>query len=517
VDIGEVAADADQLRLVRCVDGVPLGVELLAARVARNGARALLDELRGSSSGMANVIGMGDVVDASSRVLDAASASLLAHLGDLPDGLSRALAASILSTDPDDSLRRLAGTGLAVRSRTDPPRWVAPDMVRDHLRVTSDREGAHRRAAAVLAHYADVQAQFLHGVEPVRSIEPPCVRERGNLVQAWQRRDGSLDPDTDARALLLLAGIDLHLEHTDPSLAEECDALRTTTPRAFAGWLEWIVARHLHRIGEQDAAISRAWSAVRTAREVGDRELESVCLTGIAHGLLMHGREHEALELARRASALAEDVVRTTPDRIDARKIAVEARRLLAACLCDCGRPNAEVAAEYEAALVEARALGRPQLVLPDLATWAADAGLASVAASSAEELRRCCAPDDVYDLAHADVADALRAWRRDDPESMSLHTHDALARFRVSGDLRWVGSCVWMLAECAALRGELATAATLLGVRLAAVRDPVGEPYAEALQDRLAAELGADVFDALVDEGRILGLDGGLRLVRSD
>ncbi len=451
VDIEEVA-EADQLRLVRCVDGVPLAVELLAARVASSGARALLDELGASPSGPARVLGMGEVVDASSRQLDDAAAA--------------------------------------------------------HERG--------RRAVAVLTHYASVQAHRLHGIEAISSLEPPCVQERGNLVRAWRHRDRGIDSEVETRALLLLAAVDVYLDLTEPALAQDCDEQRSTSSGALAGWLDMVVARHLHRIGEQDAAIARAWTAVHLAREVGDRQLESVCLRGIAHGLLMLDRAEDALELASEAAALAAEIVRVAPDRIDARKIGAEARRIVAACLCDCGRPDVDVAAEYEAALVEARALGRPQLVLPDLATWAAEAGLTFVAARAIDELRRCCRPDETYDLAHADVADALLARRRGDTDALELHAVDALLRFRASGDLRWVGSCVWMLAEGAVLRGDPRTAAVLLGVRLSVVPDPVGEPEAVLLERRLRAELGADPLDALVDEGRILGLDGGLRLVAS-
>lgn len=514
VDIEEVA-EADQLRLVRCVDGVPLALELLAARVASSGARALLDELGASPSGPARVLGMGEVVDASSRQLDDAAAALLVHLAELPDGLSRELAASLLAADPDEALRALAAAGLAVRTWSNPPRWVAPDMVRDHVRSAADHERG-RRAVAVLTHYASVQAHRLHGIEAISSLEPPCVQERGNLVRAWRHRDRGIDSEVETRALLLLAAVDVYLDLTEPALAQDCDEQRSTSSGALAGWLDMVVARHLHRIGEQDAAIARAWTAVHPAREVGDRQLESVCLRGIAHGLLMLDRAEDALELASEAAALAAEIVRVAPDRVDARKIGAEARRIVAACLCDCGRPDVDVAAEYEAALVEARALGRPQLVLPDLATWAAEAGLTFVAARAIDELRRCCRPDETYDLAHADVADALLARRRGDTDALELHAVDALLRFRASGDLRWVGSCVWMLAEGAVLRGDPRTAAVLLGVRLSVVPDPVGEPEAVLLERRLRAELGADPLDALVDEGRILGLDGALRLVAS-
>lgn len=486
-------------RLVAAVDCSPLGVEILAGRLADTSPSALLADVETTQGPRP----LDDMVAWSRERLSPPAAALLVHLGDLPDGIGSALARHLVGDAAPAAMLELVRSGLAHRTDRGGPVWSSPEMVRGHVRGTDTADGAGRWLP-VLEHYDAVHARCFHGFLPQRGERLDMVEGRANLVAVLACADGTATSDQKARLLMLLMAFDYELGISDPDVADQATRLTDAASVDLRGWLLAVRGRQLHRQNRPAPALAACDLAGALADHQRDHALAAVAHEAATHALLALGRNDEALARIEKAVASAELACAPGEAGVDAARLAVGTRRLYAGCLDVTGSDPDLVARAYDDALRRARDLGRPGLVLTDLCTWAASVGMDALATTTAAELREVTPAFELYTLAHADVADATRAWRRGDPDGLVVHAVAALEKFTGSGDVRWMGLCLWLVAEAAALRGDDAAAARVLGARAALQGDLDVEPEAAALIARVRASLG-DRWGLLEREGRLL------------
>lgn len=371
--------------ICRRLDGLPLAIELAAARIRLLDPAALLARLAGNL----DALGAGPVdlperqrtlratVEWSIELLDAAQAQALADLSVFVGGWTVDAAAHVADVTEDhalDLLDALAGNSLVeVEVGTAEPRFRMLESVRE---LAAEQLGAGERGAEVerrhASHYAALVADNDWPMEGQAAWADRLLVEEGNVRAAirwlfvhdvtplphlfrvlwlfWQMRDrmpegqawveelrSAADPlDEQARAELLLISAVTAVEVGDDdrafSTVDELWALRRTTDDAYlesaaALALSWI----LPLADDMEGALEAATAAVDGFRRQNQPFLAFAALTvGMVQMVL--GRDEEA--------RVALDEVLLLGERMDNSWLTAAARGQLASLAVRTGHPD---------------------------------------------------------------------------------------------------------------------------------------------------------------------------------
>lgn len=319
-------------RVARALDGLPLAIELAAARARIVGLTEVLsgDPLGGSdlrrlltgswsalSTGAQTALAEASVFRGSfdlaaadavlvPHVSPAARASLLAELAD----------ASLIDVGPERRFKLLGvvrafaaerldelGTTSAARQRhaEHHAERVAVDAPTVWAQLTLEREDLLAALALLTATDPARAARLALGLDPLLVTQGPPHLHRSVLESAL----ASVPPDVDPRlrAELLRArgrSCGLRGRHGEavPDYREALALATTCGDDALAGWCAALLGFSLRALGEMDEARKHGLAALEIARRVEDLRLEamseqSLGLMALAEGDASAAREHE--------------------------------------------------------------------------------------------------------------------------------------------------------------------------------------------------------------------------------
>ena len=496
------------------LDGLPLAIELAAARVSHLSAEALLQRLEGAASPLTLLTGgardqparlqtMRDTIAWSYDLLDEAEQELFQNLSVFPSGFTiegaewvaggglQVMGASGgLRSDPQpttqspqstilDLLASLVAKNLVQYEggQGGAPRYGTLETIREFGReqlVASGWETAARQRhaawALALAEQAGPKVREPDGAVWLEALERELASLRAALAWLWERRDGEL--------LARLAGAlwpfwEEHAHYTEGR--RWLEAALDLCPEAPAGILlqvligAGVMARH-----QADFAhgIARQEQALALAKELGDLQAEATALISLGGQALDLGEFDQARAQFEAGIALAREV--------GAMQLVIRARNALG----QMQRVQHEsVAAWQSLQAVLALALEHHQ-------TWLLPSILGGLGMTAA-------------DLGDSDRAIAL--------------IHEVLSLAVANGNLGSVVDGIEELARVAAVTGQAEQAIRLFGAgealreRLTFPLSPTEIAYAAPIMSRLRDALGADGFAAVWAAGRALSQEEAL------
>jgi predicted ATPase len=505
------------------LDGLPLAIELAAARAGVLTAEAILERLRGQlgllSDGARDAPerhqALRSTIDWSYDLLAPAEQVLFTHLGVFVDGAGLAAVEAVcndasvleaLTSLRDKSLlRRVGGEGAE-------PRFVMLQTIREYalerLRSGEAWAEAQNRHADYFADLAENAELNLVGADQdIWAIQ--LDREVGNLRAAlqWSEESGRLatglrlasalarfwsmrgltDPsDWITRVLRLGADVPptvmakalyadgyAALDHGDLTRAESCfeesvAAYRELDePRGIAAGLAQLAFLLMSR-GAIDQAVVLAEESAAGARDLGDANLESVALSTVADGAARRRDFVRARSLYQRSLELREQV---------------GDRRNIANAMLNLGRVALTTGEHDTARQLLERGLGLARDVAD---TWSISVGLAS--------LGRLELATDGAPAARPLLQDALRRATDRGGQRLAAECLNALALAVVDHDPH----------QAALLLGAAEARRRTIGVTLS----PVEVSGTEGLGDRVRAALGKDTFEAQWAAGLTVDLE---------
>lgn len=494
----DLASDPAQVRAVvrlcRRLDGLPLLIELAAARVRLLPPTMLLDRLHRAMDLPAARLAdlpprqrtLRGTLDWSHDLLGPAERDLLAQLSTFVGGASLAAIEQVVSIDGDvlESLATLADHSLLELDLTvpDPPRFTMLETVRDYARERLHASGRTREVD--LAHRAWVRelARQAHAALPTAAHQEWLERlelEAGNIRVAGSRANADGEPH-----LLAEVGFDLWLwlwarHHTREARlwleralehAEQLDAL--TRAR-----LLWALSGAAVEQGDNEVAVARLAGARQGFEEVGDAEGLALC-GFLSASLAPLSGEHDR---AVAEFAATEQALLALGDRFVASICSGTAGMLLA----QTGRFD-EAERCLDRSLAQAEAIDSAML-----------RGVALVARGFAR------LGQGALDVAAVDLGDGARwSFECRNPETLSF-------------------ACDGLAAVLLARDSDLAQGAVLVGAAQG-LRDRVGivpwpgmRPVMAAIADGVRSGLGDDAFEAARHRGRRLSVDDVVALTR--
>ena len=354
-------------RLVTRLDGLPLAIELAAARVDVLGVAQLLDRINDRFSLLVDADRLAEerqrslaaAVRWSYQLLDPAEQRVFRALAAFPGPFTLDAAEAVTGTEAGRGVLRLVECSLVLPPRTghdDRSRYAMLETLRAYAAELLAETGEEAKVSAALAAYAAEMSK-----DAAVAIHT-CGREADGLRQldaedvtvhhalAW-----ALDHDPDAalwlaltlapwwqlrgrlssQAPLLAAAAEHAQAGTDawcltrlwlgqvasqaqdpPAMLEHFTAVRDALedprdPAALSGQRllpNCLAARSsaLLRMGRVAEAVDDGRRAVRLARESGDRGVEAMALASLSLAICQGGDEESALRLVRQAERIAE-------------------------------------------------------------------------------------------------------------------------------------------------------------------------------------------------------------------
>jgi predicted ATPase/DNA-binding winged helix-turn-helix (wHTH) protein len=541
----DARARADATEICRQLDGIPLAIELAAARVPLLGVAGLRERLEKAAGDAARpdarlrVLGSGRrgapqrqqtlaaALEWSHALLNANEQRVLRRLGVFAGGFGLALLPAVVGEPGDDEWALLETLGtLADKSlvSVDPgsvPRYRLLESTRAFAldRLTSAGETIairERHAGAMVALLDELDAR--RWIERTDQLEVQLAPELDNLRAALAWAAEASDDPQRRRTLVALAGgstwlwkrigfvpeglrwCQLAIDRVDPG----------TPPTVEARLLQgWATLAHQQDAEAELAALARAaglWG------EAGDRLRRFTALVAMAKKLVWR-YDHEATAAALREAEAAFDPVFPPPAQAQwllARTFFLEAT----------GRPaEGQPLVEQNVALL--RAWGDPNELdsaLCDLAENLFVQGKAAEVVPLLQEVatRRRGRPDAGQNLGNLAAAlirlgrtdEALRVAREAVPLERACGRADAMLDH-------------WALLACQ--RGRLDAAALALGTADAGFeatgfeREQSEQQASDAARAWLGRELPRDRLERLLAEGRTLGVDAALEGVLGD
>lgn len=328
-------AEVDAVRgIVRTLEGVPLALELAAARLALLGPQALLTKLAqrfqalGGRSEAGRHATLWNAIDWSWQLLDGAEQAALAQLSVFRGGFTLESAEAVLLLPGDRDTFEVV-EALWRKSLAAP--FVAPEapgQIRLGL-LESIREFAaeklveQRSEAKVMARHAEhflsageAWAEEVHGHAAHETLERLEV-ERANLLQVYERALGAV-PGTPASAVAVLRA----LHAVDPLLARRgpfhshlglLDTGLEVARRLGAG-PAWVArglqerANAKRQRGQLEGALADLGEALQLVRTAADRPLEGRIRGDLGLALQVTGELSPALEHLEASLEIASDV-----------------------------------------------------------------------------------------------------------------------------------------------------------------------------------------------------------------
>jgi predicted ATPase/DNA-binding CsgD family transcriptional regulator len=313
-------------RLVTRLDGMPLAIELAAARVDALGVSQLLDRIDDRFALLADADRLAEerqrslasAVRWSYQLLSETERRVFRAVSVFPGPFTLEGAEAVAGPEAGRAVLRLVDCSLVLPPRTGPddrPRYVMLETLRAYGTGLLAGAGEERKVSAALAGYAAGMAGEALAEMYTRTRELAGLRrldaEDATLrhVLAWALEH---DPGTAVRLALALA----HWWGVRGRLVSQLPLLTTVAELAEAGSDEWCVA---HMCLGQMAALSEdaptALNHFTAARDVLENNsppedaagpwLLSLCLGGRASALMGMGRVAEATEDGRRALEMA--------------------------------------------------------------------------------------------------------------------------------------------------------------------------------------------------------------------
>ena len=309
-------------RLVARLDGMPLAIELAAARVEALGVAQLLDRIddrftlleAGDRLAAARQRSLAATVEWSYRLLDERERRVFRAVSVFPGPFTLEGAEAVAGAGSGPAVLHLVDCSLLVPPRAGPDgrsRYVMLETLRAYGAGLLAEAGEGDAVAAALAGYAlrvaeDAMAGLMAGTSEVAAArrldaEGATMRQ----VLDWAMEHGAAVAPPLAAALAWWWQI-------RGRLASQVPLLRAAVDRAAAGSDAWCAGHTWLGQASLDSAdpagALRHFTAVRDAiGDSGPFPLLARCLSGRSATLLTMGRIAEAADDARRAVALARD------------------------------------------------------------------------------------------------------------------------------------------------------------------------------------------------------------------
>ena len=316
---GAAIADADLLRvagIVRALEGVPLAIELAAARIADEPLGTIADELAaGASAGDAVRV----AIEASLAKLEPEALRFLRALGVFRGGFDLGMAAAVATEDDDrfgalDSLAQLLERALVTIARADrsEPRYRLLEPVRRAAQARAEAAGESHRLGvrhrqAYLAAAERLAPALTGGAEQSRALAW-LEAEHENVLAAIAFDAG---PGDDPELALQLAGAAWWFWYVRGHFARGRAALDLVLARPGAGAPTPARATSLlgagalaYTQGDRVAGRARSLEAVAAFDALGERLGIARALTGVALCDADDGRHAEAAAGYLRAIAI---------------------------------------------------------------------------------------------------------------------------------------------------------------------------------------------------------------------
>jgi predicted ATPase/DNA-binding CsgD family transcriptional regulator len=310
-------------RLVARLDGMPLAIELAAARVEALGVAGLLDRIEdrfalltgGDRLAAARQRSLAATVEWSYRLLTEPERRVFRQVSVFPAGFTLEGAEAVAGTGAGPAVLRLVDCSLLVPPRAGPDgrsRYAMLETLRAYAAGLLAEAGEADRAAAALAGYASrVAEQAAAGLWTITG-EAPAARWL-DAEDATMRQVLAWAMEHDTTVALQLANVLAWWWHLRGRLAGEYRLLGQAVGRTEAGSDGWCVAQlWLGWAAQFSADLAAAlghFTAVRDA--VAGRPPSpalAVALAGRAGILRLMGRPAEAASEARRALARAQQI-----------------------------------------------------------------------------------------------------------------------------------------------------------------------------------------------------------------
>ncbi len=498
VEIGRRSAETridaqTAARIAARVDGLPLAIELVAARIATLGVAHALEE--GAPAELDRVL------DGSWRHLDERARTALAELSVFRGGFDLAAARAVLGADAAEVVARLTAASLVTRSEVDQrARFDVLAIVRAYVERRQLATDAAERHAA---HFASIGAARADDAQSWARL----ARERENLLAAF--RASAPDP---VRAAKLAAVLDpilvtagpaaLHEEVLVTALAglDQAAAPREATDVLLAlGRHHGLRGRHLSAVSCFERALVRAREAEDEIRTGWAEAFLAFSLRPLARFEEANARGRAALE---RAWSLREP------------RLEVMTEQTLGLVALD--REDLATASEhFRRALATARTCDAPRLeaiVLANLALAAFVAGeLASASAHAASARAIFERVGDRFHFVRVGHVEALLASARGEHADAERQLHELLDAAIEHGDLDGEIAMRSGLARVAAARGDSRLALLRFDEARAIARrtdDEVEKARLEREARRLESPRTRSVL-VVTRDGRSLTLDG--------
>jgi len=511
-------------QICREVAGLPLAVELAAARAAARTPAEIatdlagrVDRLSGTRSGLARHRSVAAVVDWSLDRLGDPERELAEHLAVFAGGCTADSAAAVLGrsvADLADLLVALVDRSIvAPREATGHTRYTMLEPVRaraeQRLRDRGLLAEARRRHAMYFADLTSMASNGLRTSEAARWLDVLAL-ELANLRAACRC---SLDADAADTGLRLLASLYLYAWSRMSAEVSEwaeaaCDRPAAAGHRALPAVLA-LAAIGAWRRGDLRRARTLAERA--TAAE-GPPDLVAFAFEALGDTLLFQGRPGEAVAHYRVASAKAKAGGDTFAELLCAADAALAGGYA--------GDRRAATAADEVCA--QAESLGAPLLV-----AWAHyAAGEVRLEQSPDEALPRLrhalqIARDagDRFTAAAAGLSAASIEVRRGDPSRALTDLADLIDEWHRAGSWNQTWITIRLCIEVFERLAAYEAAAQLLGaMNTSATAGPLHGADADRLaraQATLRSRLGDASHHALVARGAALGDDGAVALAR--
>ena len=474
----------DVAEICRRLDGLPLAIELAAARVKFLPPGPLLERLHGSLE-LAGVAG-GDrperhqtlraAIDWSYGMLDDAEKQLLERLGVFAGGCTldavEAVCAGDGGTTPLAALESLVDMSLVRRGDGRPPSFSLLESIKEYARERLAARGElttlELRHAEYFARVAKEAEHELAGRAQEAWVKR-LVLEHENLRAAvtWALEDGR--PEL---AVLIAAGLGRFWEKHG-SVAEPRAWLETALtsesvlPQALQAKARRAVGRLTLLQGDYDEAAAQLGTALELFRSLDDRREAALCLWDLGWVALLRGRFDEARVMYEQSL----EVARTFDDKESvARALAGLGRALAEQGDTDHARDLVDESLAIRRELGDARGIAGALCVLGRIALLAGEnteaTKLLDESASLAREL------GDVLRLAEVLYFQALVARESGGSEAVVL-LHERMTLCRELGDKLGLAECL----EFAAAEEDDLRRRIVLFAAAARMRESLGAP----------------------------------------
>jgi predicted ATPase/transcriptional regulator with XRE-family HTH domain len=301
--------------ICRRLDGLPLAIELAAARVGTLTLKTLLEKLDdrfailtgGVRKTLSRQQTMRALIDWSYDLLTPPEQRLFEALSIFRGGCTLAIATGVCGDDDlaaNDILDLLASlvdkSLLVVDLDGEEPRYVLPESSRDYAREKLIARGGSNVVACRHARAYTKLAEQLEDASYTAPVATWAIAIEAELENWRAALEWALDARGDVRLGLRLAGVlrpvweRIALGEGRSWVRKAFELLEGTTPPEIVAGIEHAEARIAQRFSESQVAMDAGERALARYRTLGDRRAIAEVQRIIGHSLLILGRSAEA-------------------------------------------------------------------------------------------------------------------------------------------------------------------------------------------------------------------------------